>query len=67
MGIRNFNYFRIYDRLGSLIFSTTDPSIGWDGRIKGVEQSTATYVWMAEGIDYRGKTVQRKGFVIIVK
>lgn len=67
VGIRNFSYFRVYDRWGALIFSTTDPAIGWDGRIKGVEQSTATYVWMAEGIDYTGKVVKRKGTVIIVK
>ncbi len=67
VGIRNFSYFRIYDRWGSLVFSTTDPAIGWDGRIKGTEQSTATYVWMAEGIDYTGKVVRRKGSVIIIK
>ncbi len=67
VGIRNFNYFRIYDRWGALIFSTTNPDIGWDGRIKGTEQSTAAYVWMAEGIDYTGKLVKRKGSVIIIK
>jgi gliding motility-associated-like protein len=67
VGIRNFNYFRIYDRWGTLIFSTTNPDIGWDGRIKGTEQSTAAYVWMAEGIDYTGKVVKRKGSVIIIK
>ena len=67
VGIRNFNYFRIYDRWGTLIFSTTDPATGWDGRIKAVEQSTATYVWMAEGIDYTGKIVRRKGSVIIIR
>ena len=67
VGIRNFNYFRIYDRWGTLVFSTTNPAIGWDGRIKGTEQSTATYVWMAEGIDYTGKIVRRKGSVIIIR
>jgi len=67
VGIKNFNYFRIYDRWGSLVFSTTNPAIGWDGRINGTEQYTATYVWMAEGIDYTGKYVRRKGSVIIIK
>jgi gliding motility-associated-like protein len=67
VGIKDFHYFRIYDRWGSLIFSTTNAAIGWDGRIKGTEQSTNTYVWMAEGTDYRGNTVQRKGSVIIIK
>ncbi len=67
VGIKDFHYFRIYNRWGSLIFSTTNPANGWDGRIKGAEQPTATYVWMAEGIDYTGKYVQRKGSVIIIK
>ena len=67
VGIKDFHYFRIYDRWGSLIFSTTNPANGWDGRIKGAEQPTATYVWMAEGIDYTGKYVRRKGSVIIIK
>ena len=67
VGIKDFHYFRIYDRWGSIIFSTTNPANGWDGRIKGTEQPTATYVWMAEGIDYLGKTVQRKGSVIVIK
>ena len=67
VGIRNFKYFRIYDRWGSLVFNTANPAIGWDGRIKGTEQTTATYVWVAEGIDYTGKTIQRKGSVIVIK
>ncbi|MEP7238052.1 MAG: choice-of-anchor L domain-containing protein [Ferruginibacter sp.] len=67
VGIKDFHYFRIYDRWGSLIFFTTNASYGWDGRIKGTEQPTATYVWMAEGIDYTGKTIQRRGSVIIIK
>ena len=67
VGIKDFHYFRIYDRWGTLIFSTTSPALGWDGRIKGTEQPTSTYVWMAEGIDYTGKMVQRKGSVVLIK
>ncbi len=67
VGIKDFHYFRIYDRWGTIIFSTTNPANGWDGRIKGTEQSTATFIWVAEGIDYTGKTIQRKGSVIIIK
>jgi len=67
VGISKFRYFRIYDRWGSMIFNTVDPLTGWDGRIKGTEQPTATYIWMAEGVDYRGNVVQRRGSVIIIK
>jgi gliding motility-associated-like protein len=67
VGIKDFHYFRIYDRWGSLVFSTTNAATGWDGRIKGTEQSTATFVWMAEGVDYRGNIVKRNGSVIVIK
>ncbi|HMK02542.1 MAG TPA: gliding motility-associated C-terminal domain-containing protein, partial [Ferruginibacter sp.] len=67
VGISDFHYFRIYNRWGDMIFNTTDPLKGWDGRIKGGMQSTNTYVWMAEGMDYKGNLVQRKGAVMIIK
>ena len=67
VGIKDFHYFRIFDRWGNLVFSTTNPAIGWDGRIKGTEQPAATFIWMAEGIDYTGKMVQRKGSVVVIK
>jgi len=67
VGIPDFHYFRIYNRWGAIVFTTNDPSRGWDGRINGQPQSTGTFVWMAEGIDYKGNLVQRKGTVMIVK
>ena len=66
-GIASFHYFRIYDRWGKLMFQTTEPLNGWDGKLKGVYQPLGTYVWMAEGVDYKGNVVYRKGTVIIMK
>jgi gliding motility-associated-like protein len=65
-GMREFHYFNIYNRWGKLMFSTTDPNRGWDGKLNGNIQSSDTYIWMAEGIDYNGKIVYRKGTVIII-
>ena len=67
VGIGDFHYFRIYDRWGKGVFSTVNPTIGWDGKLAGVLQHTGTYVWMAEGIDYKGNLVQRKGTVTIIR
>ena len=66
-GIASFHYFRIYNRWGKLLFQTSEPSIGWDGKIGGNYQPLGTYVWMAEGVDYKGNLVNRKGTVIIMK
>lgn len=66
VGIKDFRYFRIYNRFGEIVFTTNNATNGWDGRLKGYLQQTGTYVWIAEGIDYRGRLVQRKGTTTIV-
>src|SRR6202008_3050435 len=50
VGIKNLNYFRVYNRWGQMVFSTNRLYEGWDGRINGLEQGTGTYVWMVEGV-----------------
>ena len=37
--------FRIYNRNGRLMFSTTSPNEGWDGKYDGKEQGLGTYTW----------------------
>lgn len=67
VGIKELKFFRVFNRNGQMVFFTQQYSHGWDGRIKGVAQSTGTYVWMAEGIDYTGKTVIRKGVTTLIR
>ena len=66
VGIQELKYFRVFNRWGQMIFETKNPSRGWDGTINGVEQ-TGVFVWIAEGIDYTGKTVSRKGTTTLVR
>jgi len=44
-------------------FTTSSPAVGWVGKILGVSQSSAVFVWMAEAGDYFGKPIQPKGIV----
>jgi gliding motility-associated-like protein len=67
VGISQFKYFRIFNRWGNMVYSSQDPSQGWDGKIKGLEQSTGSYVWIAEAIDFKGNLITRKGVVTIVR
>jgi len=66
-GIRQFRSFMLYNRFGQLIFSTADPSRGWDGAIHGQLQPAGVFVWQAEGVDYMGHLIRRKGTVILVR
>jgi hypothetical protein len=41
--------------------------MGWDGTLAGKEQSPGTYVFTADGVDYLGKPVFKKGTVILIR
>lgn len=66
-GIQKFEYLRIYNRWGQMVYSTSDPSVGWDGSFGGTPQSSGTYVYITQGIDYNGKVVFRKGTVVLIR
>jgi gliding motility-associated-like protein len=67
VGITRLEYFRVYNRYGELVFSTSEIGKGWDGRIKGRDQNTSTYGWYVQGTDYTGKTVFKKGTTTLIR
>lgn len=67
IGIKEMNYFKVYNRRGQLVFSTSAQKQGWDGTFKGAPQDTDVYVWMAEAVDYLGKTILKKGSVALIR
>lgn len=67
VGIEKLNYFRVLNRWGQVLFSTTTLHNGWDGRFKGIEQDNGAYVWMAEGITTDGQKITKKGTVMLIR
>ena len=67
LGMRSIKYFKVYNRLGQLLFSTTENGKGWDGTFKGNPQDPATYVWMAQGETFTGELITRKGYAVLVR
>ena len=67
VGIKEFRYFRVFNRWGQLVFQTKEPGQGWDGTINGRPQPIGSFIWMAEAIDYQGKLLFRKGTVTILR
>ena len=66
VGMKINQYFKIYNRWGHQVFATSDFHRGWNGRLKDGNVSTGTYVWVAQGIDYLGRTVFRRGSVLVL-
>ena len=67
IGIKTLNYFKVYNRKGQLIFSTNTQKAGWDGTFKGQPQDSDVFVWIAQGIDYLGKVIFKKGSVTLIR
>jgi gliding motility-associated-like protein/uncharacterized repeat protein (TIGR01451 family) len=66
-GIRKFVCFKVYNRWGNLIFYTTDPYKGWDGKYKGSIQPAETYMWIVEGFDSSGKKIKKSGMLSLMR
>lgn len=60
--------FRVYNRLGQVIFETRDWTKKWDGKINGMEQQSGVYVWtlMFTHID-TGKKYDLKGTTVLIR
>jgi gliding motility-associated-like protein len=67
VGIKQLQYFRIFNRYGQLMYQTSEVGKGWDGVFSGKLQQSGTYVWMVSGIDYTGRPIQKRGTAILVR
>jgi gliding motility-associated-like protein len=67
VGIRSIKYFKVFNRWGQLLFSSTTLYKGWDGKLQGVEQPTGVYVFMTQGVDKNGKLLTHQGTVTLIR
>jgi hypothetical protein len=49
------------------LFSTSEIGKGWDGVFNGSPQPSGTYVFQAQGVDYKGTVVFRKGTAVLIR
>jgi gliding motility-associated-like protein len=67
VGMKQLNYFRIYNRPGQVVYSSTSQTDGWDGKIKGNLQGNAAYVYHVQAVDYTGKVVNQSGTILLIR
>jgi len=59
--------FSIFNRYGELIFHSTEPNKGWDGKWRGAPQSANNYVWICT-YQLEGETPKvEKGMVMLIR
>jgi len=67
VGIRDLRYFRIYNQWGTLVFETSNLSVGWDGNFKGVKQPLATYTWVIDAVDINAQPIRESGSITLIR
>lgn len=66
-GVKEFKYFKIYNRFGKLMFETTNPDEGWNGTINGVQQPMGIYLWFSVGTALDGTMIENKGQTLLIR
>ncbi|ACU60383.1 gliding motility-associated C-terminal domain-containing protein [Chitinophaga pinensis] len=60
--------FSVYNRVGQLVFHSTNWTQKWDGTVKGLPADIGTYVWMLRyTITDTGKKVFKKGTTVLLR
>ncbi len=59
--------FKVYNKWGQLIFSTNDPSQGWDGYWKGVMQPIGVYTYTMKAVTINEKEYNKTGDVTLIR
>jgi gliding motility-associated-like protein len=66
-GLKQFNYFKLFNRWGKLIFESNDINIGWDGTFNGRDQEMDAYTYLLDYITFKDEHVNKTGSVILLR
>lgn len=67
MGVKELQYFRVYNRWGQLVFETKTKREGWNGRINGSPQPTQVVVWEVQALGVDAKVYTQRGTSVLVR
>jgi len=66
-GIKEFHYFKIYNRFNQLMFETKNYDEGWNGMVNGIAQPMGIYIWVAEGVANDGSLLKKSGQTLLLR
>lgn len=58
---------QIWNRWGQLVFSSNDPTKGWDGNYQGTEAQTGVYAYLIKYTNFKGEEKMSKGNVTLIR
>ena len=68
IGLRQLDYFRVFDRWGKLMYESKNLNDGWDGKTPyGKDADEAVYVYSVKGVCSSGSTIEKSGNVSLLR
>lgn len=67
MGMKDLQFFRVYNRWGQLLFETSTKYFGWDGKINGNQQPSDVVIWVVQALGVDGQTYIKKGTTLLIR
>ena len=64
-GVASYN-LKIYNKVGLLVFESSDIEMGWDGYYKGQLCPPGVYVWKVRGTYRNGQAIVMAGDVTLI-
>ena len=66
-GIKTFQYLKVYNRFGKLMFETRNQDAGWNGMVNGSAQPMGIYIWVSAGVNLNGVQVEKRGETLLLR
>jgi gliding motility-associated-like protein len=66
-GVKEVHYFKVFNRLGQLLYQSKDDFPGWNGMFNGVQQTSQAVVWVLEVVGVDGIVYLKKGTSVLVR
>ncbi len=66
-GVKTFNYFKLFNRWGKLIFETNNVNGFWDGKFNGRDQDMDAYTYILDYTTYKDQHITKTGSVILIR
>jgi len=67
VGIKEINYFKVFNRWGQMVFFSSKLNEGWDGKLSGSEQPSGVYVWIVKATTRDNRVITKKGTVMLIR
>ena len=66
-GLKTFNFLKIFNRWGNLVFMSTNVNQGWDGTFNGIPQEMDAYTYFMSYITFKNEPVSKTGSFILLR